>query len=422
MILSLLKKLLLSKNTFYEVVSNGFSEHWFADYNIKYFIKFLRNYHASNSTNPDFYFRESANLYILEDDERSKFLNFVEDVLDSDDNIDFDSSFSLLKQKYLSTKLVKKISPLLDHIKNANYEKAVSTIQRLALETSMLTSQIKNVNDIRDEWVHDKSLEISYGIEVGFPTIDKATKGFKPGQLIILVSGPGEGKSTFLLNIAYNVFMKNKNVLFFSCEMPMYECVRRFDSLHLKIPYTNLETKTLTDEEVKRYVSLKEELKNKQNYFKIVDQSHPTIFDLESEIAQLTVKPDLVIVDYLALVKSVHDHRNKWESMDDVTVGLRTLARKYGFPIVTAAQVNRDAMGTKQEFYKSHHISGSISLLHHCDIMLATRIDDPDSLKAAPVCSLNVIFWKNRNGMCPSFILGVDFSKFYIWEYTEIVV
>ena len=42
------------------------------------------------------------------------------------------------------------------------------------------------------------------GVKTGFPTLDKITNGFKPGELIIIAARPGIGKTTLAVNFAIN--------------------------------------------------------------------------------------------------------------------------------------------------------------------------------------------------------------------------
>lgn len=415
-------KCLLNKNNYFIAKSEGLIPNWFQDENTILFLRFLDNYYEIGSNNPHDFFLKSADLYIADDTNRSSFLSFFDDVMESEENIsEFKVNLLFYKKQYLSQILTKDIQPLLNAIKNNDYEKSVSIIKKLSLDVSSTVSS-RIIGDIRDVNLHEQSMEIKSGLKIGYDCIDSSTGGFKPGQLIIFVSGPGEGKSTILLNIAYNLFMSGKNVLFFSCEMPMNECVKRFSSRHTGIPYSKLDTHNLSKEEKMKYKKGVEDFRNFSNYVKIVDENLPDIFTIEAEVSRLEKKPDLIIVDYLALVKNVKSYKNKWESIEDVALGLRNISRNYGIPLITAAQINREGLESKNDFYKSHHLSGSISLLQHCDIMIGTRIDDPDSLKAAPICTLNCVFFKNRNGDTPVFSLCVDFSKFLVWEMKDVTI
>ena len=67
------------------------------------------------------------------------------------------------------------------------------------------------------------------GIKVGFPTLDKYTNGFKPGELIIIAARPGIGKTTLAVNFAINSAVKyGKSVAMFDLEMSSMQVAQRF--------------------------------------------------------------------------------------------------------------------------------------------------------------------------------------------------
>lgn len=57
------------------------------------------------------------------------------------------------------------------------------------------------------------------GFNCGIEAVDKATKGFRPGQLTVFVGMHGGFKSTMMLNIAYGLWLNKYNVLYASLEM-----------------------------------------------------------------------------------------------------------------------------------------------------------------------------------------------------------
>ena len=66
------------------------------------------------------------------------------------------------------------------------------------------------------------------GVSTGFSSLDNKLAGLHDSNLIILAARPGIGKTTFALNIALNVAMKEKKTVgFFSLEMSKEELVDR---------------------------------------------------------------------------------------------------------------------------------------------------------------------------------------------------
>ena len=65
------------------------------------------------------------------------------------------------------------------------------------------------------------------GLKTRFHTLDGITAGLQKGDLIILAARPSVGKTAFALNIAMNVILQNKSVVFFSLEMPAEQLMQR---------------------------------------------------------------------------------------------------------------------------------------------------------------------------------------------------
>lgn len=53
---------------------------------------------------------------------------------------------------------------------------------------------------------------------LGFPTIDKATKGMRIGEMVLIVGLMGRGKTMTLINIAHNIVRDGKSVLYIDME------------------------------------------------------------------------------------------------------------------------------------------------------------------------------------------------------------
>lgn len=65
------------------------------------------------------------------------------------------------------------------------------------------------------------------GISSGYPSIDKLTKGFVPGELIIIGGATSNGKTTLAVNMATKILAKGKSVLFVTLEMTRAQLTSR---------------------------------------------------------------------------------------------------------------------------------------------------------------------------------------------------
>ncbi|HAN0765183.1 TPA: replicative DNA helicase, partial [Campylobacter jejuni] len=113
-----------------------------------------------------------------------------------------------------------------------NEDRAVSEIaDEIGKEIFSITNRV-NSRDIKDvdmviselfeEFKKQKTLENKgiIGLDTGFEGLNKMTKGFKGGELIIIAARPGMGKTTLCLNFIDKILRQKKGVALFSLEMP----------------------------------------------------------------------------------------------------------------------------------------------------------------------------------------------------------
>jgi replicative DNA helicase len=410
-----LKAIASDRNLYKRAKEEGLVPQWFGSKEEKQFVKFLDFLYDSTQDNQLSNIHDLmihlADIYISDDDERTKFLLFVDNVLACQVDHNFDTSLKLVKERFLSKLLTFSLKKATYFLKEGNLHKALETVQKTSF---FIPSTPQSVVTVKDRTVHEDAFKTFSGIKTGYSSIDNATKGFRPGELIIIVSGFAEGKSTLLLNIAYNTFLSGYNVAFFSLEMPYLQVIRRFDSLSTSIPYSKLKSGNLDSSDKKKIDEHVNRFKNMPNQFYIIDCPECTIPFLDSKLSTLNPKPDLVVIDYLSIIKSEVVFKSLWESLNTITVKVRSLARKFNVPIVTAAQVRRDAIESDREFYEAYDIALAFSMIQHADIVFSVRIDDPDVLQVAPTCLLKCKFLKDRDGERPTFTLRADFSIFKV--------
>lgn len=93
------------------------------------------------------------------------------------------------------------------------------------------------------------------GVACGYYEVDNMTKGFQPGELIIIAARPGMGKTSFALNIINN-FLNNfhspvpPSCIFVSLEMPAEQLMARLYGLNTLILLKKFQTgKEITSQE-----------------------------------------------------------------------------------------------------------------------------------------------------------------------------
>lgn len=264
-------------------------------------------------------------------------------------------------------------------------------------------------------------LDMAMGVRSGIEELDQLTWGWKPGDLVLIMAATGDGKSTSLLNFAYNAYINdNKNVLFIQLETGHELLFNRMHALALESNANDIKFGRLSDKQKELFMEVLDEWDNKKNAMNVVDFKYSCTPDnIESKIHEIQAVQDidLVIVDYLGILSL-----NKGDSLgkDYLNKGLiaerlKSIARNYNVPIVTAQQVTRDAMKSKKkEHYDLHDIGTSIYITHHCDIVMSIKTKDNEEAQYDNVVEAIINVVKNRQGEKGEVPVNIDFAAMKI--------
>jgi len=211
------------------------------------------------------------------------------------------------------------------------------------------------VDDFGDEWY--KNLEndilnpkkvLSTGIK---PFDETMPMGLNIGSLTLIVADVGGFKSASMINIGLNVCKEfNENVLYVSLEMPkdmlMNRIIARESGVDTeKINKPNL----LSTVEKQKIVDSISSFRNISPKFAIIDaQERMAVSKIRAELEKRKhfFKPRLVIVDYISILSPETWYQKLAEHSwyGQMCKDLRTLGRKMGFGVLSAVQLNREAI------------------------------------------------------------------------------
>lgn len=213
------------------------------------------------------------------------------------------------------------------------------------------------------------------GIKVGWKDLDEATNGYKRQTFNLVIGEVNKGKSTMLLNMAIGVHQRGKNVLFFSFEMPMFQCKARYVASRLSLPYDGFVHGRLSpaeEEKLRQWYEDKDgeslfrrcELSNGA-YFVFIDQPDDTspsfVEQTVRQYRQLYGPPDAIFVDYLNNMRcDVSKSAQWWEHTGVAAKGLRRIARVYDLAAFSAQQINREGLKFARKKIEEDPLSAQI--------------------------------------------------------------
>jgi replicative DNA helicase len=202
------------------------------------------------------------------------------------------------------------------------------------------------------------------GVGTGLPSLDDMTGGWRGGRLIVLAGRPGMGKSAVALFFAWAAASRGRGVQFSSLEMSEAEVSARLVSLQTwrlgqPVEYERIMRGTFGEHEgevVARAAADVAELP--------IRISGPLIRDLggiaaaakrsRNLMAARGLTLDLIVLDYLGLIRPPRERQSKVHEVGDVTAGLKLMARTLDTPVIVLAQLNR---GVEQREDKRPNIS-----------------------------------------------------------------
>lgn len=260
---------------------------------------------------------------------------------------------------------------------------------------SVIDSALKagQSRDIGHEY--DKDVETRYRenerkcVPTEWPHInDLLMGGLGAGDLAMVLGSPGGGKSWFLINLGAAAIKNGYNVCHYTLELSQDYVGKRYDSLLTGIEFQQIH---LHREQIEKTIgALKGKLLIKE--YPMGKTSPSTIETHIQKCETMGYKPDLVIIDYVDLLKSKSRYSERKDEIDDVYTSIKGLARQAKIPIWTVSQVNR--MGSKDDIIEADKIAGSYDKVMITDFAMSLSRKRVDKLNGTG--RIHVI--KNRFG------------------------
>lgn len=220
------------------------------------------------------------------------------------------------------------------------------------------------------------------GIPAGFPTIDKATLGFQPQQLVTIAGLAGAGKSTLLMRMAREAQSRGFTAYFMSFEMNEEEQFGRYIAMEINVPYNKLISGKLTADERQRRDVAKARAAESCMFTLCTDTARSsTVPGLRSELEKKGL-PQVAFIDGVYLMR---DHQTKmsgadWSAMTNITRDMKQLAQHLEIPVVmsTQALVSKTSRGSSKTHRRLDMYSPgySSSFAQDSDVMFGLEKDE----------------------------------------------
>jgi hypothetical protein len=261
---------------------------------------------------------------------------------------------------------------------------------------SLVDNALKAGGDKNLGLEYSKDIESRYREEhrIAVPTPwpifnDLMQGGLGEGDFGLIFGNPGGGKSWTLIALGAYAVQQGFNVIHYTLELGEDYVGRRYDACFTNIPVnTILQHKEAVEKEI---IELPGNLVIKE-----YSPGKASISTLESHIQKcidLDFKPDLILIDYVDLLRSKRSKGDRKEEIDDIYVSTKGLAREIKVPIWSVSQVNR--AGAKDDIIEGDKAAGSYDKIMITDVAISLSRKKED--KVAGTGRFHIM--KNRYGI-----------------------
>jgi len=232
------------------------------------------------------------------------------------------------------------------------------------------------------------------GVPTGLKTLDRMLSGLQKENLIILAARPSVGKSSLAINVAQHAALHHgKGIGLFSLEMGRESIVDRMISAQGNIDNWRISTGNLEAEDFEKYSLAAGELAEAPIF--IDDTPGISVLEMRTKARrlQLDQKVDLIIVDYLQLMRG-RNLESRVQEVTEISQALKNLARELKLPVLALSQLSRAVEqrgGDKRPQLSDLRDSGSIE--QDADVVMFLYRPDEDDRE-----NYMLLVAKHRNG------------------------
>jgi len=212
--------------------------------------------------------------------------------------------------------------------------------------------------------------------------------GLGAGDVGLIFGGPGGGKSWMLTVLGAMAVSAGKTVCHYTLELSDSYVGRRYDAAFTGIEVQDLgKYRDLIDETVSKLPG--------RLIIKEFSMGKASIATIEAHIQKTTDlghKPDLIIIDYVDLLKSKRKSIDRKDEIDDIYISTKGMAKDLKLPVWTVSQVNR--AGAKDDVIEGDKAAGSYNKIMIADFAMSLSRKRQDKVNGTG----RIHIMKNRYG------------------------
>jgi replicative DNA helicase len=263
-------------------------------------------------------------------------------------------------------------------------------IRRL-IDSALKAGQEKNIGHEYNKDVESRYRnEIRNHVPTPWPIFNELLMGgLGNGDFGLMFGNPGGGKSWSLIALGGQAVKLGYNVVHYTLELSEGYVGKRYDAFFTGIPVNVIDNHRKEVEEAINKLEAKLIIKE-------FPTGKATIQTIESHVQKLKdmdISPDLIIIDYVDLLRSKRNSRERKDEIDDVYIATKGLARELQLPIWSVSQVNRS--GANDDIIEGDKAAGSYDKIMITDFAISLSRKRQDKVNGTGRFHI----MKNRYGM-----------------------
>ena len=185
------------------------------------------------------------------------------------------------------------------------------------------------------------------GVTTGFASLDRMTGGWKRGLLYIVGARTSIGKTTFAAASMLKLLKAGHSVYLLTLETTRREMMERMWHALARVDIRAYRSLPLDSQERDRQRDHLMDFMNRFDRFPLTvdDRRGMTPLDIRAALmahSQGYGPPDLVVVDYLNLVRPGESRRSRYEQVSETVQALKDLGGEAEVPLLVLAQLSRE--------------------------------------------------------------------------------
>jgi len=362
---------LLTDKPFIQNINDVLTEEYFSNTAHKWIVNEVIKYYGKYHTNPSM---DVLKVEMKRVENEVLQLSIKEQLKEAYKSSD-ESDLTYIKQEFANfcknQQLKRALLSSVDLLKAGDYDSIRSLV-----DSALRSGQDKNIGH-----EYNKDIESRYREDDRNPIPtpwssfnDILQGGIGEGDFGLIFGNPGGGKSWSLIAIGAHAVSLGYNVIHYTLELSEGYVGKRYDAY-------------FTDISVDKLKLHKQKVEDATNELpgNLIIKEYPmgkaSISTVEGHIKKcidLDFKPDLIIIDYIDLLRSKKNNRERKDEIDDIYMGTKGLARELKLPIWSVSQVNR--AGAKDNIIEGDKAAGSYDKIMIADFAMSLSRQKKDKV------------------------------------------